>query len=127
MFYYFNLLSLIFNGFISVPQPSPNPNLQRLLTAYPDYLQSAANNQIVWKDGTIMQFDDNIKNKKFEQLLNNPDLEDMFAFDYPKSKDYLPLARNQDAGRIRYEEFFLKMYGRNKLSVQKNLKKDPKI
>ena len=100
---------------------SPSPHLQKLVQAYPDFIKSATDNTITWKDGTVMQFDDDIKNKKFEQLLNSPDLEDMFAFDYPKTKDYLPIARNQDAGRIRKEDFFLKMYGKTKQEVQSKL------
>ncbi len=119
MFYYLQLLTLLFSGFTN-SNPA-NPKIQKLLAAYPDQLQSINNNQVLWKDGTVMRFDDGINNKKFEQLLNSPDIEDMFVFDYPKTKDYLPIARNQDPGRIRNEEFFLKMYGKTKQEVQKNL------
>lgn len=95
--------------------------LQQLLAAYPDQLQSIEPNALIWKDGTKMLYDDG-KTKDFLQLLNEADLEDQMKQPYPKGKDYLPLLRNDDPGRIRHEAFFLKMYGESPAAVRKKLR-----
>ncbi len=93
---------------------------QKLISAYPDFLDRYENGFIVWKDGTKMLFDDG-KPKSFEELLNSPDLQDMFAFGYPQGDTFTAPGYNQDPGRIRYEPFFKKMYGATKQEVLKNL------
>jgi len=95
--------------------------LQKLLKAYPDFLVSADINTLVWKDGTRMPFDDGIKDKDFETLLNSPDLQDQLQMVYPKGRRYYIPEKNSDPGRIRYEPFFLKMYGSSPEAVRKNL------
>ncbi|MEA3451747.1 MAG: M15 family metallopeptidase, partial [Bacteroidota bacterium] len=60
------------------------------------------------------------KDKDFANLLNNPDIQDMFSFKYTKYKLDTPRL-NYDPGRIRNQAFFLKMYGKNKSEVSKNL------
>ena len=96
--------------------------LAALLKAYPEHLASADSNTLYWKDGTAMRYDDGLKGKNALDLLNNPDLEDQFLYPYPKGAAYLPIPRPNDPGRIRYEPFFLKMYGDSKQAVQKNLR-----
>lgn len=104
------------------PQDSLPTGVLRLLKAYPDHLSSATRNSIVWKDGTTMPYDDGIADKSFQVLLDNPDLQDQVErMAYPMGKDYPTPARNDDPGRIRYEPFFLKMYGNSKDEVQKKL------
>jgi len=96
--------------------------LVKLLNAYPDFLDSASNNNIYWKDGTQMQYDDGIKDKDYETLLNEPDLEDQMSQTYVKGADWdNPPSENFEPGRIRYEPFFLKMYGEDPSEVKKNL------
>ena len=95
--------------------------LQRLLMAYPDFLVSANSNMLEWVDGTRILFDDGIEDKDFEILLNYPDLEDQLKMIYPKGKKYFIPERNYDPGRIRYEPFFLKMYGNSPEEVHRNL------
>lgn len=96
--------------------------LQKLINAYPDFLDSADENNIYWKDGTVMIYDDGIKNKTHNDMLDNPDIEDMLSQNYIKGNDWeKPPAVNYEPGRIRYEPFFLKMYGGNSSEVQSNL------
>jgi hypothetical protein len=83
----------------------------RLVAAYPEHLERLDGRDVVWKDGTRMAFDDGRGAKSFEVLLAEPDLEDMFAFDYPKGRLAAPPQRNHDPGRVRPEAFFRKMYG----------------
>jgi hypothetical protein len=83
----------------------------RLIAAYPDHLARFEGNHIVWRDGTRMQFDDGRGPKSLDRLLTEPDLEDIFAFDYPAGPSANPPPRDYDPGRIRPEAFFAKMYG----------------
>ena len=82
-----------------------------LVAAYPDFLAGYDGNDIVWKDGTRMAFDDGRGAKDFETLLAQPDLEDMFYAPYPPGRIIAPPAFNSDPGRVRYHPFFAKMYG----------------
>ena len=97
------------------------PKLQKLVNAYPEFLQSANENELIWKDGTVMTYDDG-KNKSFNDLLNDPDIEDMMFQDYTKGADWSsPPDVNFEPGRIRYEPIFLKMYGNSAKEVERNL------
>jgi hypothetical protein len=49
-----------------------------LVTAYSKHIIGCENNQLVWNDGSMQIFDDKRK-KGFMELLNNSDVEDMFA------------------------------------------------
>jgi len=96
--------------------------LKKLIKAYPHFLESADQNNLYWKDGTVMTYDDGIKDKTHEEMLNDPDLEDMLFQEYTAGRDWSePPAENFEPGRIRYEPFFLKMYGNNSGEVNQNL------
>lgn len=96
--------------------------LKKLLKAYPDFLDSADENNLYWKDQTVMQWDDGIANKTHDEKLDNPDLEDMMSQKYVKGADWdLPPAEDFEPGRIRYEPFFTRMYGSSSGEVERNL------
>jgi len=96
--------------------------LKKLVAAYPDYLDSADENNLHWKDGTTMQWDDGIEGKSHDEKLDSPDLEDMMSQKYTAGSGWdSPPAENFEPGRIRYEPFFKKMYGSASGQVQKNL------
>lgn len=105
---------------VSEEQQIPQ-GIQKLLEAYPEYLESATANTLYWKDSTEMKYNDGIKDKDFQTLLYSPDLEDQMSMSYPVGKDYLIPPENFDPGRIRYEPFFLKMYGESASQVRKKL------
>ncbi len=86
---------------------------ERLIRAYPDHLDRLDGNMLVWKDGERMPFDDGVTGKSPEKLLEGPDIEDQFAYVYPRAADneLAPPLMNSDPGRIRNDAFFLKMYG----------------
>jgi D-alanyl-D-alanine carboxypeptidase len=88
-----------------------DPALDALVAAYPDHLDSHNGKVLIWKDGTRMPVSDGKIGKSFEELLNNPDIEDQFTFPYPLGPDVKEPRPNVDPGRIRYEPLFLKMYG----------------
>lgn len=95
--------------------------LQKLVRTYPAFLDSAGENNLYWKDGTVMIYDDGINNKTHDEKLDDPDIEDMLSQEYVKGDKWeLPPAENYEPGRIRYEPFFLKMYGSSSSEVSNN-------
>lgn len=102
-------------------QPSIIPtNAQKLINTYPGAVKGFADNHLIFADGSKLIWDDGIKNKSYQQLLDSPDLKDMFAQAYPKGASNPP-AQNSDPGRIRNVAFFMKVYGTSKSAVEKNL------
>jgi hypothetical protein len=82
----------------------------RLKVAYPDYIAGLEGDDVVFKDGTRLPFDDG-RDKTFEEWLANPDIEDMFRLPYPRGREAVVPAENFDPGRARNEAFFSKIYG----------------
>jgi len=95
--------------------------VKKLISAYPDFLAGYTGNRIIFKDGTTVLWNDGIKNKTPQQLLDSPDLKDMFIQSYKTGKLSEIPARYFDPGRIRNEPFFLKMYGGNEAAVRKHI------
>jgi len=114
------LTVVIVDSAVSEEQQIPQ-NIQRLLRVYPEHLESATANTLYWKDGTKMEYDDGIKKKDFQTLLESPDLEDQMTMPYTSGEDYQIPAEDFDPGRIRYEPFFLKMYGESASQVKSKL------
>lgn len=94
--------------------------LKKIIAAYPEQGFKATKNHLIWADGSRMLFQDETQ-KSFEELLNNPDLEDQLAMVYPRDTTFQLPSRNHDPGRVRVEEFFFKMYGNSKEVVQQKL------
>lgn len=84
---------------------------QALIAAYPNHLVSFDGTSLVWKDGTKMRFGEGREDKPLDDLLERPDIVDMFRWTYPFGGSGLPAARESDPGRVRSEAFFEKMYG----------------
>ncbi|MFM7637824.1 MAG: hypothetical protein ACKO5W_08145, partial [Crocinitomicaceae bacterium] len=63
----------------------PN-SIEWLLMKYYQDIDTIKNNIIVFKNGKSMKFDDNLQ-KNVVELLDNPDVEDQFRFDYNLSKN----------------------------------------
>jgi len=95
--------------------------VQKLMQCYKGFIIGFSNNHLFLKDGTQLLWDDGIKNKTHDEILNNPDVKDMFSQQYKTGimQDALPV--NYEPGRIRNQDFFYKMYGSSKEEVEKNL------
>jgi D-alanyl-D-alanine carboxypeptidase len=93
------------------PPALADPALDALVAAYPEHLASHDGTSLVWKDGTRMPISDGRTGKTFEQLLDTPDIKDQFAYPYPLGPNVKTPQVNEDPGRIRFEPFFVKMYG----------------
>ncbi len=92
--------------------------VKKIMAAYPTVVGYAQNN-IVFSDGSRMLYDDG-KIKDNLELLENPDIEDMFEYTY-KHWNGTAIPKFYDPGRIRVDSFFMKIYGQTKADVQKNL------
>jgi hypothetical protein len=91
-------------------------NVKRLIRAYPNQIIVFKDNKIIFKDHSTLIYDDKISKSK-QELIDHPDIEDQFKLDY---LDFKTIPKN-DAGRIRNEVFFKKIYGSSKQEVEKNL------
>ena len=91
-------------------------NFEKLKKAYPDFIKNGSGNKLILYDNSLLTFDDG-KNKNQKELIENADIEDMFKFSYVNYKNI----KKTDAGRIRNNAFFKKMYGSSKKEVEKNL------
>ena len=74
------------DSFKTVQKKVPD-KLQKLVASYSGNLDSADENHLYWKDGTVMIYDDGIKNKPHDEMLDNPDIEDMLSQNYVKVKN----------------------------------------
>ncbi|WP_439542292.1 M15 family metallopeptidase [Hyphomicrobium sp.] len=83
----------------------------RLIAAYPNHLEKAEGNWLVWRDGTRMALDDGGGTKSFADWLDHPDIEDMLRLAYPAGAGPLVPEPESDPGRARNTAFFDKMYG----------------
>jgi D-alanyl-D-alanine carboxypeptidase len=87
-------------------------NVKKLMRFYPQIVDFK-DNKLFFKDKSTLLYDDK-KEKMALELIENPDIEDQFFYDYQ-------LGNINDAGRIRNEDFFKKIYGNSKAEVEKNL------
>ncbi len=93
----------------------------RLIAAYPTFLERRDGNALVWRDGKRQAIDDGRGPKTPAERLDDPDLKDMLAQPYPVGQAPPP-ARDMDPGRARNSEFFAAMYGDcQRGEVRKNL------
>ena len=85
--------------------------LARLQAAYPDIIKAYDKTQLILKSGATIPVSDGRTDKSFDELLDSPDVDDMFAFDYPAGVKPVAPGLNADPGRIRVEKLFRAIYG----------------
>jgi len=105
----------------ALAQDSIPPAAKKLIKNYGDWVIGFSDNHVIFKDGTRMIWDDGIENKSFKNLLEKPDLKDMFGQLYSTGELKLPPAKNFDPGRVRNETFFMKIYGSTEKQVNHHL------
>jgi D-alanyl-D-alanine carboxypeptidase len=106
------ILFLIFQNCFSQTIPD---NVKKLMKYYPQII-GFREGKIIFEDNSTLVYDDKIFKLK-QELMGNPDIEDQFFYDYVDFKT----VPKTDAGRIRNEAFFKKIYGNSKKEVEKNL------
>jgi hypothetical protein len=84
---------------------------EALAAAYPDQIAGRDGNDLVWRDGTRMPISDGRSGKSFDELLDDADIDDMFAIPYAPGPAAGEPAPDHDPGRIRNDAFFAKLYG----------------
>jgi hypothetical protein len=82
-----------------------------LVAAYPEFLSGVEDGRLVWKDGTRMPIDAGRGATSPKDLLEHPDLKDMFAWPYPTGAEATAPGFEVDPGRVRFQPLFDKMYG----------------
>lgn len=97
--------------------------LDKLVRAYPDKISGYDDEFLLLKNGKKFRISDGRTNKTFQQLLESPDIDDMFYVEYPVRAAPGQPGRNMDPGRVRFEPLFIAMYGDcTKNEVVKNLR-----
>jgi D-alanyl-D-alanine carboxypeptidase len=93
------------------PPPDINVYLEKLVRAYPDWIASSDGEHVVLKSGAKFAVSDHRTDKTFEELIEHPDIDDMFYVPYPAGSEPKQPPKNFDPGRVRYEPLFVAMYG----------------
>ena len=97
--------------------------LDRLVRYYPDYIRGYDDRDLILKNGIRFRISDGRSDKTFDELLEKPDIDDMFYARYPVGAVPKQPGNNIDPGRVRFEPLFVAMYGDcNKNEVTKNLR-----
>jgi hypothetical protein len=100
--------------------------LDRLVRSYPDKISGYDDEFLILKNGRKFRISDGRTSKTFQQLLESPDIDDMFYIQYPTGIVPGQPERNIDPGRVRFEPLFVSMYGDcTKNEVVKNLRTVP--
>jgi hypothetical protein len=85
--------------------------LADLVRAYPDFIARVEGGLLVMRGGTKFPISDGRSSKSFDELIETPDIDDMFYAAYPAGATPQPPAKNVDPGRVRFEPLFVAMYG----------------
>ena len=87
-------------------------NVKKMMVFYPQIIDFKEN-ELIFKDGSFLVYDED-KIQYYQDMVNNPDIKSQFFHQYK-------LGTINDAGRIRNEAFFKKIYGNSKSEVEQNL------
>lgn len=85
--------------------------LARLAAAYPGTIAGHEGGFLVLKDGSRIAVSDGRADKSFQEMLDDPDIDDMFVFPYPAGAEPAAPPHEHDPGRIRVEALFRALYG----------------
>jgi len=113
-------IPLLITSYVFAQDTVPS-DAKKLIKCYPDFIAGFSDNHLILKDGTKLLWDDGIKNKSFKDLLEKPDLKDMFGQSYTTGKMQSPPAKNFDPSRVRNEAFFMNIYGSTEKEVSQHL------
>lgn len=94
--------------------------LNKLVSAYPTFIASFDEEFLFLKNGQKFVLSDHRTDKPFEEMLEHPDIDDMFYVPYPQGTPPKQPPKNFDPGRVRFEPLYEAMYGdckRNEVSA----------
>src|ERR1700730_14545175 len=105
------------------PPPNITTHLDRLVASYPDWIAAHDGSFLILRDGRRFPISDGRTNKSFGEMLERPDIDDMFFTLYPAGATPEQPVKNSDPGRVRFEPLFVAMYGDcNRNEVEGKLK-----
>jgi hypothetical protein len=105
------------------PPRDIDARIEVLVQSYPNWISGRDGNSLVMKDGKKFEISDGRTTKTFDELLERPDIDDMFYAAYPVGSAPTQPARDFDPGRVRFEPLFVAMYGDcNKNEITKTLR-----
>jgi hypothetical protein len=97
-------------------------DLDRLVRAYPGTIAGHDGAFLTLRNGTRFRISDGRSDKTFQELLEHPDIDDMFYARYPAGEAPKQPEANSDPGRVRFAPLFAAMYGDcSKNEVTRNL------
>lgn len=91
-----------------------------LLKAYPAFLLEKDGDNLVLADGHRLPYGSGSQGT-FDDRLDHADLNDQMSQCYSPGFSVDPPGFNEDPGRMRHEPFFKRLYGEDKLAVQRNI------
>jgi hypothetical protein len=86
-------------------------HLARLKAAYPEVIKDYDSTRLLLSAGMTIPVSDGRTDKSFDELLDSPDIDDMFGYDYPEGEEPKGPDINVDPGRVRVESLFRAIYG----------------
>ena len=98
-------------GTYGAPPNNLKEYLNRLVKAYSSVISGYDDEFLILKGGTKYRISDGRTDKTFEELLEKPDIDDMFYLPYPAGTRPKQPPQNFDPGRVRFEPLFVTMYG----------------
>lgn len=93
------------------PSADSDARIDKLVHAYPDVIQGRDGNWLVLKDRRRFAISDGRSDKTLQEMIEHPDIDDMFAFAYPAGAEATAPAKDSDPGRVRYRALFDAIYG----------------
>jgi hypothetical protein len=93
------------------PPPNLRLHLDKLVRSYPDWIARTDDENVILKNGARLPISDHRTDKSFDELLEHPDIDDMFYVPYPAGSTPKPPDKNADPGRVRFEPLFIALYG----------------
>src|SRR5262249_21268406 len=78
-------------------------HLDRLVRSYPDQIAGHDAEFLILKNGLKFRISDGRTDKTFRELLENPDVDDMFYSIYPRGAEPKQPEINADPGRVRFD------------------------
>jgi hypothetical protein len=99
------------SGTYGAPAADIESYLDGLITAYPKSIASRPGSSLIMQNGMRFPISDGKTNKSFDDLIEHPDIDDMFYVQYPAGTTPHQPPKDFDPGRVRYDPFFTGMYG----------------
>jgi D-alanyl-D-alanine carboxypeptidase len=107
----FNFVARGANGSYGAAPTNIKIFLDKLVSYYSGTIIGYDDRFLFLRNGKQFRISDSRTDKTFRELIEQPDVDDMFYAVYPKGTIPRQPEKNSDPGRVRYEPLFIAMYG----------------